>query len=300
MTRIVGLLSWWDESPTWLAATVASVSRACDHLVALDGRYAQYQDDRIQSPIEQAEAIVDAARATGMGLTLHTAPRTWATEMDKRTYLFRIGALEAREFEDYFLVIDGDETLHRWADWMPDEVERMASERINVGVARMIETLDTHESPAREHMSRSMDLEYVFQNNSPRLWRCLRDMRVTNYHYHYSGVDESGKRVSLWGQQRVAPDGRSLIMQDEYELQELTPWRHFADHEFQIENRNQRRSKRRDQSRQAYYAERDKSGVEVPSVPACLEQQGMEAVNEREHRADDEAGARSEGACAAG
>lgn len=279
MTRIIGLLSWFDESPTWLGATVASLGKACDHIVAIDGRYQQYEDERIQSPGEQVEAVVEAARAVGMGLTLHTAPRTWATEMDKRTYLFRAGMLEAEEFRDFFLVIDGDETLHRWADWMQREVERMAVERINVGVARMIETVDTHDSPAREHMSTKMDLEYVYSNKTPRLWRALRDIRVTNYHYHYSGVDESGERVSLWGQQRKDPEsGRLLIVQDEYELQELTEWRHFADHEFQLENRNQRRAKRRDEARKAYYRDRDASGIEQPRVPQHMKREAEEAV----------------------
>jgi hypothetical protein len=41
---VVGLISWWDESPTWLAASITSLGRFCDHVVALDGRYALYPD----------------------------------------------------------------------------------------------------------------------------------------------------------------------------------------------------------------------------------------------------------------
>ena len=84
--RIIGLVSWWDESPTWLAATVASMSRFCDHIVALDGRYALYPDQRLQSGTAELYAIIETARAAGVGITLHTAPRTYADEMEKRTH----------------------------------------------------------------------------------------------------------------------------------------------------------------------------------------------------------------------
>ena len=33
------ILCWWDESPTWLAATVASLATiGVDHVIAVDGR----------------------------------------------------------------------------------------------------------------------------------------------------------------------------------------------------------------------------------------------------------------------
>ena len=67
MTRVIGLLSFWDESPTWLAATLASMARVCDHAVwySMAGTrctpISGYRADR------EHYAVIDAARASGMG-----------------------------------------------------------------------------------------------------------------------------------------------------------------------------------------------------------------------------------------
>jgi hypothetical protein len=38
--KIIGLLSFYDESPAWLSACVAGIGRWCDGLIAVDGAYA--------------------------------------------------------------------------------------------------------------------------------------------------------------------------------------------------------------------------------------------------------------------
>lgn len=267
--RIIGLLSWFDESPTWLAATVSSMARVCDHVVALDGRYKHYEDDRLQSGIAQVDAVVEAARASGMGLTLHTAPRVWDTEMQKRTHLFRLGALEAVTFEDWFFILDGDEVLLHCSDRVVDTLETLARDRVNVGATRIIEETDPYADEARARISRGGDIPYVYSSPTPRFWRVLDDMRVDQCHYYYTGIDERGKRVALWGQQKTLPDtGETIVLGDHHDPDEpnLTPWHHFMEDDVMLENRCLQRARARHNKRTAYYQTRNELGIELQTV----------------------------------
>ena len=47
MTRVIALLSWFDEPPVSLVTCLQALAEAgTDHVVALDGRYALYPADR--------------------------------------------------------------------------------------------------------------------------------------------------------------------------------------------------------------------------------------------------------------
>lgn len=259
------MLSWWDESPTWLAGSVASMANVCDHVVALDGRYRLYDDHRVQSGAAQVDAVVEAARATGMGLTLHTAPRVWETEMDKRTHLFRLGALEAETFRDWFFVLDADELLIRAGRRLRSTLQDLADNQQNVGVARLFEEADPHESDVRSRISNTTPVEYTYTSPTPRFYRALEDIRVSGCHYYYTGEDERGMRVALWGQQKTREaDGQVVVLGDQHDPAEpgLTPWHHFADDEALIENRCLQRAQVRTQRRQDYYETRDAAGIE--------------------------------------
>lgn len=111
--RVIGLLSWYEEPASWLAECVASASRLCDHLVAVDGPYALFPGAtrKPSSGSEQAEVIAHTAAGAGMGCTIHS-PRQpwWGNEVGKRDWMFRAGSLVA-EPGDWFLRIDADEVL---------------------------------------------------------------------------------------------------------------------------------------------------------------------------------------------
>lgn len=265
MTRVIGILSWFDESPTWLAATVASFARVCDHLVAVDGRYAHYEDPRTRSGSEQHDAIVETCRGAGMGLTLHSSNRVWPTEMAKRTHCFRVAALEAEPLRDWFFILDGDEVLTQSPSWVRGELGVLAEQRTNVVAVELYELTDPHENPEKRRMSREQDRDYEYMTQSPRFWRALHDMRVDGQHFHYTGIDETGQRVVLWGQQQTveegAPEGGMVWNVLDERWERITPWADWGGM-VRIENRCLLRDRRRFLKRQEYYDLRNTLGIE--------------------------------------
>src|SRR5882757_3150812 len=93
--KIIGLLNWYDEPNEWLAEWVASAARLCDHIVAVDGAYAEFPGSLTKpaSSNEQAEIINRTAAGAGIGSTLHI-PRQpwWSGEVGKRDFMFRLAS----------------------------------------------------------------------------------------------------------------------------------------------------------------------------------------------------------------
>lgn len=250
MTRIVGIISWWDESPTWLAASIASMARFCDHVVALDGRYALYPDSRLQSGSAEHYAVIDAARASGLGVTLHTAPRTFPDEMAKRSHLFRLAALESEPMRDWYFVLDGDEVVveapQRAVVLDALDNARLAGE--HVLTATLWEKADPHENPQRTELGMKLATDWRYESRSPRFFLAHHDMRVEGYHYNYVGENEDGRTVELWGQDGV--------------VQNRPSWGTLCGRVI-LENRNRLRASVRDRDRQDYYDMRDRTGLET-------------------------------------
>lgn len=274
MSKVIGILSWWDESPTWLAATVASMARVCDHIVAVDGRYFHYDDRRNRSGAEQHEAIVETARGAGVGLTLHSSNRPWPTEMAKRTHCFKLASLEAEPFRDWLFILDADEVLIESPGWIRDMLGNLADEGVNVVGVDLHEVVDAHANPERSEASRKQELDYQYESTSPRFWRALNDMRVDGQHFHYTGIDESGERIVLWAQQRCMEEGAPVggmvwnILDERW--QHLTPWADWSGH-VRIENRCLLRDRKRFLKRQEYYQLRDEYGIESSNPPTRQE-----------------------------
>lgn len=262
MTRIVGLISWWDESPTWLAASITSMGRFCDHVIALDGRYALYPDRRMQSGSAEHYAVIDAARAAGVGLTLHTAPRTFDDEMQKRTHLFRLGLLEAEPMRDWFFVLDGDEVVVESPrrDAVLGILDGATEQGTGVLTATLWEKADPHQSEWRTELGMKLATDWRYECASPRFFRAHHDLRVEGYHYNYVGEDEQGRTVELWGDDTV--------------VRQRVEWASLCG-TVVIENRNRLRAQQRDRDRQDYYEMRDKTGLETIAPLA------QEATDER-------------------
>lgn len=114
--RVIACLSWFEESPTWLASLVTSLAGFCDHVVAVDGAFFLYPE-AMKHPVsgpEQAEAVIQTAKAAGMGVTVHVPSHPWmGNETEKRTFLFRAGLMVAEPLRDWLFIVDGDDIVDR-------------------------------------------------------------------------------------------------------------------------------------------------------------------------------------------
>jgi hypothetical protein len=185
--RVVGLLSWFDESPSMLAASVAGMGEAgVDHLVAVDGPYKLYDHDGLPcSSREQHDTIISVAQQFGMGVTIHVPARAWENnEIEKRTALFAFGAAVATPYEDWFLVVDADEVIVH-ANGYRAELEQSKLDVCQV----------THVGP-----DRGPTPEGRFFRAHPR------GIRVEKAHWHY----KNGDGDVLWGPGQVLRDRTSI------------------------------------------------------------------------------------------
>jgi hypothetical protein len=106
---IAAALSWFDEQPEALRRCVRSLAGVADVVVALDGRWSLFPGSRNVSPLEQAEAIHEAATEIGIPVIDESCRSSspWESQMEKRTALMRFAA----EREPWTLVIDADEYI---------------------------------------------------------------------------------------------------------------------------------------------------------------------------------------------
>lgn len=165
--KVVGLLSWWDEDPEWLAGSVRSALRVCDDVIALDGAYEGFPGGGAISHSDQYNAIyaVGGRPVTPLGL--------WATQMEKRTKLFEFGRDAGA---DWFLVFDADDlVVHAPGDFRA----RLERTREPVGV-----------------------FTYGGERYHRGLFRSITNLRVEDTHHHYLG-EINGRTVHLRGDDRT-------------------------------------------------------------------------------------------------
>lgn len=258
MTRIIGVLSWFDESPTWLASTVASLARVCDHVVAIDGRYALYDDHRVVSEMVQHDAITHTARGAGIGCTLVVPTEPWDDEMHKRTACFQHASLLAEKFEDWVLVIDGDEVLVEAPsrDTLRSTLADAAEQNVWTGAVTLRDVADPHENPERTKLGMKLPVAHAIETTVPRLFRVGERMRVVGYHYNYVAENGHGDPVEYWGHDGAVEHRTAWTLE--------TKW-------LTLEHRQQQRNKLRSQVRETYYQERNETQLETIAPLSELE-----------------------------
>ena len=246
------MLAWYSESPTWLAHTVSSLSKAdVAHVVAVDGAYALYPGahERPSSSVEQTEAIVETARGVGIGCTVHApAHPWWGNEVEKRTFMFRAGNLVAEPFVDWFLCIDADEVVHKSP---PDLLQRLSTSCHDVAGVTLCNTHDPHATEAKSMALRDVSWGTTEQQGLRVLLRALPSLRVEGTHAFYVGENEAGDTVHL----RATSDLPSLAAAEPIL-------------DLKIEHRHEFRDLHRREQALAYYELRDRLNVERP-VTAC-------------------------------
>lgn len=255
--KLFAILSWWDESPTWLMACVHSLTRlGVDHLIAVDGAYPGVESATRWSGVEQSEAVQLAADAAGIGLTLHR-PDELLCERDKRTLCFDLLTAIATPMRDWVTVIDADEVID--APYPAKDVLATAGATEHVCAAQMIESMDPEDTEAKgatQHtpvIYRRMDIAPSRKPHvASRFWRVMPRMWVQDNHYSYHGEDDTGAVWNLRPDMAGAHVGQLsgvLLPESMAVFEHRDPWR----------TAHRRRVKR------DYYDIRNQSGWE--SVP---------------------------------
>lgn len=207
--KVIGLLSWYEEPVSWLAETVASTARLCDHLVAVDGPYAAFPfaQTKPASGTEQADIILHTAAGTGMGCTLHASRQPWwGNEVEKRSFMFDQAFTMTTE-DDWLFVIDADEILTH----IPDDIrERLAK-------------LDADVAEVRLWVRGDQDDGFTAR----RFFRALRGMKYDGAHYVVTAPSGTGVKV-LSGdpdRQRLEPAAELFDVRMEHRSSQRTALR---------------------------------------------------------------------------
>lgn len=178
--KVIGLLNWYEENPNWLAECVASASRLCDHLIAVDGPYAAFPGalKKPSSGTEQADAIARTAAGAGMGCTIHS-PRQpwwgkeWGGEVEKRDFMFKLGMTFAQP-GDWFLRIDADEVL---TDVPSTTIRQLADSDQHVAEVTI------WEREAANHIATAANSVGDYQSTLRCLYRAIPGIRVEQAHF---------------------------------------------------------------------------------------------------------------------
>ena len=168
--RLVGILNWYDEKPSDLAACVASLAKAgIEHLIAVDGAYALYPNGSAASPVEQHETILAFCRGAGIGCTLHIPPDVYpGNEIEKRTLGFQL-AEHVTEEDDWYFLMDADQVIIS-----------------ALGLREALERTDLHVAEVRFH-----EKGYDPLSGYPVrcIFRALRGLHLFESHCAYRTVD---------------------------------------------------------------------------------------------------------------
>lgn len=192
--RLIGLLSWFDERPTWLTECIASYHQAgITHLVAVDGRYAMYPAAHHRSSFANHDAILATCRGLGISLSLHVPNEPWiGNEVEKRTAMFQYAEAIATPLEDWYLIIDADERVSRALHGWTQELQRTDLDCADVTL-HDLEHRDTEPKAQIDRM-----FAHDPRSNAPirKLFRAIPGLHCAGNHYTYRTPD--GR--DLWGQ----------------------------------------------------------------------------------------------------
>jgi hypothetical protein len=240
--RIIGLLSWYDESSLWLNACITSLAPHIDHLVAVDGAYALYPNAKPQSRSDQAVAIIETCHAASIGVTLHRPQHVWyGNEIEKRNALFQHGELVADPGVDWYFVIDADCIIEK----APHDLKQTLAATVHdTATIAVWERGDPYRNQARLEHESTVALPADSHYTVRALFRAIPGLHVEGRHYWYR-----------------APDGRTLWGDDDDP--NLEPTLDLASGLLQMEHRTHYRPMQRHQDAQDYYGRRARAGIEA-------------------------------------
>jgi hypothetical protein len=242
--KIVGILSWYDESPTWLAAATAGFARFCDEIVAVDGAYALYPGATARSRPDQVEAILHTCEAAGIGCTIHQPSDVWwGNELEKRNYSLQLAGLRLDE-QDWLCVFDAD---YHVMQARPEEIRyELANTDLNVATYTILDGKDLQADEWMAAYAENRPIDTQWTGRTRDLYRYSPSLRYVGTHYCVTG----------------RYDGRQQWLRGyESEFQYLEPELRLED-ALVVHHRTQHRPLVRRSSADSYYKHRDASGIE--------------------------------------
>lgn len=193
--KVVALISWWEEAPSWLAATVSSAAKLCDHVVAVDGAYSLMPAGTARSEAMQAETVLRTCDALDIGCTIVRPKDVWTgNEVEKRTFCFAECRNVVTPGEDWIIVLDGDDVLTD----VPSDT-RMKLELTDKDVAEVAlwerQTWISEETAAAAQV---LNLPPVSGHMQRRIYRAADRIEVVGAHYCYRATD-GDEHKWYWG-----------------------------------------------------------------------------------------------------
>jgi hypothetical protein len=247
--KIHAILSWNDESPSWLATCVAGIGRICDTIIACDGAYALYPGARARSHPDQSEAIIQAAEAVGCGLILHRPSDVWwGNEVEKRNHTLDLARVVGTDFEDWLLIVDSDYMVMQL---YPEKVrQQLADTKHDVATYTLLDGQDWMADEFTAKQAREIDISTEWTMRTRGLFRLLPDLRYETKHWHVMGTNVDGRPVTLFGPNDLCEPALEL------------------DSAFVVYHRRKARPLVRLQDGERYYATRDEQGAESAPTAA--------------------------------
>lgn len=237
--RIHAIFCWYDESPSWIGTAITSLSRFCDHIVALDGAYALYPGGKARSHPQQAEVILHTAEAMETAVTIYQPSEVWwGNELGKRNKAFDIVAAYAEE-GDWLCTYDADYHVVKCnPSALRADLERSECDVCTYGLVDGEDWLALENPLATEA---KLQTQWVSQTRD--LYRWHPTLRVGPAHGDYSD-ERYGKKRWLRG-----PYGNLEPADD------MSQW-------LTVYHRTKDRALVRSEAQQGYYRMRDSLGIE--------------------------------------
>lgn len=198
--KLVGLCSFYDESPTWLAIHAAASAKLVDHIIYVDGAYLHYDREGRSSGVECHDAIARACHGVNVGHTLHVPDRVWDSEVEKRGFMFHL-AEQLTTDQDYYIVIDADTILTtEHVNFARDDLEQGDFDAYNVN---LLERWDWNvgKDGALIIPQDGEGTPTVSSSKLTCVFRAIRGLTVMGAHYLFVHPDENAKWGwrALWG-----------------------------------------------------------------------------------------------------
>lgn len=241
--HIAALLSFYDESPLWLTATVASLAGVVDRIVACDGAYSLYPQARASSPVEQHQALVETAAACRIPLTLHVPTDPWqGNEVEKRNATVQLARAAGCNDGWWLMVVDADMVVIRASGGLHHALAKTTHDVAEVCVTHRD---DPHQNEQVAQAARTGMWQTRSEQPYRLLYRSTDSLRYEGSHYIVR--NDSG---FLWG---------NTSTQDMLPAADVTM-------ELEFDHRSRLRDMERRTQQEAYYRLRDATGAETLAV----------------------------------